>query len=261
MINPSYSEKFENRHNAPDEAQIKAMLNVVKARSVDELIGQTVPGAIRLKKTLNLPGARSEHEFLQDFKKQVSKNKIYKSFIGTGYYNCITPGVILRNVLENPGWYTAYTPYQAEIAQGRMEALINFQTMVMDLTQMEIANASLLDEATAAAEALHLLHASRKPEKKNAHKFFVDQNTFPQVVDLLKTRSAPIGVELVAGDVSQLDLTDPHLFAIYIQNPDNNGAVKDYSAFIASAHEKNVFVVMGSDLMSLLLMRSPGEMG
>src|SRR5579871_3993404 len=163
MINPSYSEKFESRHNAPDEAQIKAMLEVVRAKSVDDLIAQTVPAAIRLKKPLNLPPAKSEFEFLNDFKKQAGKNKIFQSFIGTGYYNCITPGVILRNVLENPGWYTAYTPYQAAIAQ-----------------------ASLLDEATAAAEALHLLHASRKAEKKNAHKFFVDKNTFPQVIDLLK---------------------------------------------------------------------------
>jgi glycine dehydrogenase len=260
-IDPSYSEKFESRHNAPDAAQVEAMLKTVKAKSVDELISQTVPANIRLKKPLNLPAAQSEYEFLNNFKKTVSKNKIYKSYIGTGYYNCITPGVILRNILENPGWYTAYTPYQAEIAQGRMEALINFQTMVMDLTGMEIANASLLDEATAAAEALHLLHASKKAEKKNAHQFFVDQNTFPQVIDLLKTRSAPIGVEVVIGDVTKLDITDGNLFAIYIQNPDNNGAIKDYTSFIESAHEKNVFVVMGTDLMSLILMKSPGEMG
>ncbi|MBS1951155.1 MAG: Glycine dehydrogenase [decarboxylating] (glycine cleavage system P protein) [Cytophagales bacterium] len=261
MIDPTYSEKFENRHNAPDEKQIGEMLKVIKAKSVDDLINQTVPAAIRLKKPLNLPAAQSEYDFLNEFKKIVSKNKIYKSYIGTGYYNCITPGVILRNILENPGWYTAYTPYQAEIAQGRMEALINFQTLVMDLTGMEIANASLLDEATAAAEALHLLHASRKPEKKNAHKFFVDQNVFPQVIDLLKTRSTPLGIELVIGDVTKLDITDTNLFAVYIQNPDNNGAVKDHSAFIAAAHERNIFMVVGTDLMSLVLMKSPGEMG
>jgi glycine dehydrogenase len=260
-INPTYSEKFESRHNAPDAKQIAEMLKVVKAKSVDELIDQTVPSNIRLKKPLNLPAAQSEYEFLNNFKKTVSKNKIYKSYIGTGYYNCITPTVILRNILENPGWYTAYTPYQAEIAQGRMEALINYQTMIIDLTGMEIANASLLDEATAAAEALHLLHASKKSSKKNSHKFFVDENTFPQVIDLLKTRSAPIGVELVVGDVSKLDITDANLFAVYIQNPNNNGEIKDYSAFIESAHEKDVYVVMGTDLMSLVLMKSPGEMG
>lgn len=261
MIDPTYSEKFESRHNAPDAHQIAEMLKVVKAKSLDDLIDQTVPGNIRLKKPLNLPKAQSEYEFLNSFKKTVSKNRIFKSYIGTGYYNCITPTVILRNILENPGWYTAYTPYQAEIAQGRMEALINYQTMVMDLTGMEIANASLLDEATAAAEALHLLEASKKPSKKSAQKFFVDENTFPQVIDLLRTRSAPIGVELVVGDVSTLDITDANLFAVYVQNPNNNGEVRDYSAFIESAHEKDVFVVMGTDLMSLVLMKSPGEMG
>ncbi|MFM8913256.1 MAG: glycine dehydrogenase, partial [Flammeovirgaceae bacterium] len=261
MIDPTYSEKFESRHNAPDAQQIAEMLKVVKAISVDELIDQTVPSNIRLKKPLNLPRAQSEYEFLNTFKKTMSKNKIFKSYIGSGYYNCITPTVILRNILENPGWYTAYTPYQAEIAQGRMEALINYQTMVMDLTGMEIANASLLDEATAAAEALHLLDASKKASKKNAHKFFVDENAFPQVIDLLRTRSAPIGVELVVGDITKLDITDTNLFAVYVQNPNNNGEVKDYTAFIESAHEKDLFVVMGSDLMSLVLMKSPGEMG
>jgi glycine dehydrogenase len=261
QLDPTYSEKFESRHNAPDAAQIAEMLKVVKAKSVDELIDQTVPTGIRLKKPLNLPKAQSEYEFLNEFKKLVSKNKIYKSYIGTGYYNCITPGVILRNILENPGWYTAYTPYQAEIAQGRMEALINYQTMVMDLTGMEIANASLLDEATAAAEALHLLHASKKSSKKESHKFFVDENTFPQVIDLLKTRSAPIGVELIVGDVSKADITDANLFGVYIQNPNNNGEIKDYTSFIEAAHEKELFVVMGADLMSLLLVKSPGEMG
>ncbi|NOS56834.1 MAG: aminomethyl-transferring glycine dehydrogenase [Cyclobacteriaceae bacterium] len=261
MIDPTYSEKFESRHNAPNANQIAEMLKVVKAKSVDEVIDQTVPANIRLKKALNLPAAQSEFEFLNEFKKMVSKNKIYKSYIGTGYYNCITPGVILRNILENPGWYTAYTPYQAEIAQGRMEALINYQTMVIDLTGMEIANASLLDEATAAAEALHLLYASKKSSKKDAHKFFVDEHTFPQVIDLLKTRANPIGVDLVVGDLSKLDITEANLFGIYIQNPNNNGEVKDYTSLIESAHEKEVFVVMGADLMSLLLVKSPGEMG
>ncbi len=261
MIDPTYSEKFESRHNAPSVSQITEMLKVVKAKSVNEVIDQTVPANIRLKKALNLPAAQSEFEFLNEFKKMISKNKIYKSYIGTGYYNCITPGVILRNILENPGWYTAYTPYQAEIAQGRMEALINYQTMVIELTGMEIANASLLDEATSAAEALHLLYASKKSSKKDAHKFFVDENTFPQVIDLLKTRANPIGVNLVVGDLSKLDITEANLFGIYIQNPNNNGEIKDYTSLIESAHEKEVFVVIGADLMSLLLVKSPGEMG
>ena len=260
-IDPHYSEKFESRHIGPDSVHIAEMLKAVKASSVDELIAQTVPATIRLREALNLPEAKSEFEFLRQFRKMMSKNKIFKSFIGTGYYNTITPGVILRNILENPGWYTAYTPYQAEIAQGRLEALINFQTLIIDLTQLEIANASLLDEATAAAEAMHVLYASRKGAKKNAAKFFVDKNVFPQTIDLLKTRSAPIGIELIIGDIEKLDITDPALFAVYIQNPNNNGAIKDYTAFVDSAHEKEVFVIMGTDLMSLVLMKSPGEMG
>lgn len=260
-IDSTYSEKFEGRHIGPDARQTAEMLTVVKAASVDELIAQTVPANIRLKRPLALPPAQSEFEFLKSFKALASKNKVFKSFIGTGYYNTITPGVILRNILENPGWYTAYTPYQAEIAQGRLEALINYQTMVIDLTGMQIANASLLDEATAAAEALHLMYASRKASKKNANKFFVDQNSFPQTIDLLKTRSAPIGVDLVVGDINSVDITDPELFAVFIQNPNSDGAIKDYAAFNASAHEKDVFVVMAADILSLALMKSPGEMG
>lgn len=260
-IDPHYSESFATRHLGPNDHQIKEMLVVVKAGSVDELIAQTVPANIRLKSPLNLPPAKSEFEFLKHFKKIASKNKLFKSYIGSGYYNTITPGVILRNIMENPGWYTAYTPYQAEIAQGRLEALINYQTMVIDLTQLPIANASLLDEGTAAAEAMHLLHASRKGAKKDAHRFFVDRNVFPQTIDLLKTRSAPLGIDLLVGDIDKLDITDSGLFGVYVQNPDNNGAVRDYSAFVASAHEKEVFVVMGTDLLSLVLMKSPGEMG
>lgn len=260
-IDPHYSESFASRHLGPNDHQIKEMLAVVKAGSVDELIAQTVPANIRLKSPLNLPRAKSEFEFLKHFKKIASKNKLFKSYIGSGYYNTITPGVILRNIMENPGWYTAYTPYQAEIAQGRLEALINYQTMVIDLTQLPIANASLLDEGTAAAEAMHLLHASRKGAKKDAHRFFVDRNVFPQTIDLLKTRSAPLGIDLIVGDIDKLDITDSGLFGVYVQNPDNNGAVRDYSAFVASAHEKEVFVVMGTDLLSLVLMKSPGEMG
>lgn len=260
-IDSQYTEKFESRHIGPAAHEAEEMLKVVKAKSLDELISQTIPANIRLKKPLNLPPAQSEFEFLKSFRKLASKNKIFKSFIGTGYYNTITPGVILRNILENPGWYTAYTPYQAEIAQGRLEALINYQTMVIDLTGMQIANASLLDEATAAAEAMHLFYASRKGSKKNAHKFFADQNTFPQTLDVLKLRSAPIGVELIVGDLQKLNVSDPELFGAFIQNPGNNGAIKDHSAFVSAAHEKEVFVVMATDLMSCLLMKSPGEMG
>ncbi len=260
-IDSHYEEKFESRHIGPDGPQTEEMLKAINAASLGELIDQTIPAAIRLKKPLNLPPAQSEFDFLNTFKKLAAKNKIYKSFIGTGYYNTITPGVILRNIFENPGWYTAYTPYQAEIAQGRLEALINYQTMIIDLTGLPIANASLLDEATAAAEAMHLFFASRKASKKNAAKFFVDENAFPQTIDVLKTRSVPIGVELVIGNVKNADLTDENLFGIYLQNPDNNGAIFDYTPLIAAAHEKDIFTIVAADLMSLLLMKSPGEMG
>ena len=254
-------EKFEFRHIGPNAAQIAEMLRTIKAGSVDELIDQTIPAAIRLKSPLDLPPALSEPEFLTAFSQKVQKNQIFSSYIGTGYYNCHTPGVIQRNILENPGWYTAYTPYQAEISQGRLEALINFQTVVIDLTSMPIANASLLDEATAAAEAMHLLLASAKGSKSKANKFFVDRNTFPQTIDVLKTRSAPIGIQLEFGDVANLDMSDPDLFGIYLQNPDNNGAVHDHTELISRAHAHDVYIAMGVDLMSLLLMHSPGEMG
>ena len=260
-IDSQYTEKFQSRHIGPDEQQVAEMLKTIKAASVDELINQTVPAKIRLKKPLELPPAQSEFDFIQNFRHVAQKNRVYKSFIGAGYYNTITPPVILRNILENPGWYTAYTPYQAEIAQGRLEALINYQTMVIDLTGMEIANASLLDEATAAAEAMHLFHAARKAGRKGANKFFVDQNVFPQTIDVLKTRSAPIGVELIIGAIADVDFSSNEIFAVMVQNPDNNGAVKDYSAFIKSAHANDVFVVMAADIMSLLLLKSPGEMG
>ncbi|HEX5167583.1 MAG TPA: aminomethyl-transferring glycine dehydrogenase [Cyclobacteriaceae bacterium] len=256
-----YVEKFESRHIGPDAEQVQEMLKVVKAASVDELIDQTIPAAIRLKHSLNLPEAQSEATFLKNFKSLASKNKIFKSFIGTGYYDCITPAVILRNILENPGWYTAYTPYQAEIAQGRLEALVNFQTLIIDLTGLPIANASLLDEATAAAEAMHLFYSSRAASKKNANIFFVDQNTFPQTIDVLRTRSKPLGIKLQIGDVRTLATNDEHVFAAYIQNPDNNGAIRDLTPLISSIHEKGIFVAVGVDLMSLLLIKSPGEMG
>ncbi|HET9486532.1 MAG TPA: aminomethyl-transferring glycine dehydrogenase [Chryseosolibacter sp.] len=260
-INSHYAEKFESRHIGPDARQIHEMLKTVKASSVEELIDQTIPSKIRLKKALDLPPPQSEFQFINNFRTLAAQNKAFKSFIGTGYYNTITPPVILRNILENPGWYTAYTPYQAEIAQGRLEALINYQTMVIDLTGMEIANASLLDEATAAAEAMHLFYASRKGSKKNANKFLVDENVFPQTIDVLRTRSTPIGVELVVANISGIDVSDPDLFAVMVQNPDNNGMVKDYSDFIKAAHDKDIAVVMAADIMSLLLIKSPGEMG
>lgn len=254
-------DRFESRHNGPDEDQIKEMLKNIGAQSLDELIDQTIPKRIQLKKELNLPRAKDEATFLKDFKKLAKENKSFKSYIGMGYYNCILPPVIQRNILENPGWYTAYTPYQAEISQGRLEALINYQTMVMELTGMEIVNASLLDEGTAAAEAMTMLSDLRKSEKKNAHKFFVDQNTFPQTLDVLKTRALPLGIELEVGELSKIDFEDPALYGFLIQNPDGNGAIHDYSDLINKAHEKNISVAVAADILSLTLMTSPGEMG
>ncbi|MDH5476462.1 MAG: aminomethyl-transferring glycine dehydrogenase [Cyclobacteriaceae bacterium] len=261
-INVHTIEKFENRHNGSTKAETQEMLEKVKVNSINELIDQTIPASIQLEQPLNLPKAKSEFEFLSDFKKIASKNSVFTSYIGMGYYNTITPGVIQRNILENPGWYTAYTPYQAEIAQGRLEALINFQTMVIDLTGMEIANASLLDEGTAAAEAMSMFYGARKGAKKKvAHKLFVDINTFPQTIDVLKTRSLPMGIELVIDEITNLDIEDPELYAVMVQYPDNNGQVTDFSEFIKEAHRNDIFVCFAADLMSLALLTPPGEMG
>ncbi|MBC6366499.1 aminomethyl-transferring glycine dehydrogenase [Algoriphagus sp. AK58] len=261
QINLSNAVKFESRHNGPTEAEIAEMLEKIGASSLEELINQTVPTSIQLERPLNLPAAQLESEFLKNFKKLASKNKVFKSYIGMGYYDTIVPGVVLRNVLENPGWYTAYTPYQAEIAQGRLEALINFQTVVMELTGMELANASLLDEGTAAAEAMTMLHAVKPREKKNANKYFVDEKVFPQTKALLVTRAEPIGIELVFGPLSALDLTDPELYGVMFQYPNADGEVTDYSAIVAAAKDNKVLTAFASDLLALTLLTPPGEMG
>ena len=255
------TQRFEDRHNGPDQQEISEMLKVIGAPSLDVLIEETVPAGIRMKKPLNLPLPKSEFQFLKDLRHIAAQNKMFKSYIGMGYYNTIVPGVIQRNILENPGWYTAYTPYQAEIAQGRLEALINFQTMVMDLTGMEIANASLLDEATAAAEAMFMFAGQRKKEKKAANTFFVDENTFPQTIDVLKTRSVPVGIQLEIGKLAELDITREDLYGVLVQYPAGDGKAIDYKAFIESAHENNVFVTVAADLMSLAILTPPGEMG
>jgi len=255
-------EPFANRHIGPSEADIKQMLQQSDAQSVSQLIGETIPEKIRLDKPLDLPPALAEDEYLENIRSIASKNKIFRSFIGMGYYETTTPNVILRNVLENPGWYTAYTPYQAEIAQGRLEALINFQTAVSDLTGMEIANASLLDEGTAAAEAASMLYGRRKGKKrKSAHTFFVSNNCHPQTISVLKNRLEPLDIKLTIGAVSDLDVTDPELFGILLQYPGTDGTVKDYTPLIASARENDVYVTVAADLLSLTLLKAPGEMG
>lgn len=261
QINLNTAVKFESRHNGPTEAEIAAMLEKIGASSLTELINQTVPESIQLERPLQLPAAQLESEFLKNFKKLASKNKVFNSFIGLGYYDTLVPGVILRNVLENPGWYTAYTPYQAEIAQGRLEALINFQTVVIELTGMELANASLLDEGTAAAEAMTMLHAVKSREKKNANTYFVDEKVFPQTKALLITRAEPIGIKLVFGPLSSLDLTDPELYGAMFQYPNVDGEVVDYTALVASAKENKVLTAFASDLLALTLLTPPGEMG
>lgn len=254
-------ERFENRHNGPDDQQIQLMLKKINADSLEALVDQTIPKSIQLKRDLNLPKARTEAQFLKDFKLLAQKNQQLKSYIGMGYYGCITPGVIQRNIFENPGWYTAYTPYQAEIAQGRLEALINYQTMVKDLTGMEIVNASLLDEGTAAGEAMTMLFDLKAPSKKKAYRFFVDKNTFPQTIDVLKTRAYPLGIDLLIQDLSELDLSDESLYGILLQYPDGNGAIHQYDGLILEAKEKDIMVAMAADILSLTLLKAPGELG
>lgn len=254
-------DRFEFRHNGPNNEQQAAMLSTIGVSTLDELIDKTVPENIRIRNPLNLPEALNEHQFLKEFKQIASKNKVYRSFIGMGYYETALPTVIQRNILENPAWYSAYTPYQAEIAQGRLEMLINFQTMIMDLTGMEIANASLLDEGTAAAEAMSMFLGFRKGAKKQAMKFFVDENVHPQTIDVIQTRATPIGVDLIIGSADRLDVTDAGYFGILIQNPDTFGNVRDLTAVIDAAHENDVLVAVASDLLALTLMKSPGAMG
>lgn len=257
-LNINYKEDFKDRHIAPNSADTDAMLSTIGVGSLDELIEQTVPQQIRLKQPLNLPAAKSEKAYLESLKQTASLNKVFKSYIGQGYYDTITPAVILRNVMENPGWYTQYTPYQAEIAQGRLQALLNFQTMVIDLTGMEIANASLLDEGTAAAEAMFMQYSLRK--NQSAKKFFVSELVFPQTIDILKTRANPFGIELVIGNHESVDLADGFFGAI-VQYPAGNGEVFDYTAFASLAHENNVKLTVVADLLSLTLLTPPGEWG
>ncbi|TDO19680.1 aminomethyl-transferring glycine dehydrogenase [Pedobacter duraquae] len=257
-LNINYKEDFKDRHIAPNGDDTEAMLHTLGLNSVDELIGQTVPEKIRLKQPLNLPAAKSEKDYLASLKQTASLNKVFKSYIGQGYYDTITPGVILRNVMENPGWYTQYTPYQAEIAQGRLQALLNFQTMVIDLTGMEIANASLLDEGTAAAEAMFMQYSLRKDQQ--AKKYFVSELIFPQTIDILKTRANPFGIELVIGNHEEVDLTS-EFFGAIIQYPAGNGQVFDYTGFAQKAHTQNVKVTVIADLLSLTLLTPPGEWG
>jgi len=238
------------------------MLHKINAPSLDALIDQTVPAAIRLKQPLNLPEGMSEYAYQRHLRGIAAKNKLYKSYIGLGYYDTILPAVIQRNILENPGWYTAYTPYQAEIAQGRLEALLNFQTMIVDLTGMEIANASLLDEATAAAEAMTMLHGlrSREAAEQGKDSFFVSHECYPQTIELLKTRAKPLGIELVIGDFKTVTLNEK-LYGALLQYPTADGAVHDYADFVTRAKAHGMTVAVAADILSLVLLTPPGEWG
>ena len=252
---------FVNRHVGLSQEEQKLMLDYVDCPDLKTLINQTVPDAIRNPKELDLPHALTEVDFIDQFKSMMSNNKLASNFIGMGYYDCITPKVILRNIMENPGWYTAYTPYQAEIAQGRLEALINYQTMVIDLTGMEVANASLLDEGTAAAEAIAMLYNKRPKSKKQANTLLLDQEIFPQTLSVIQTRAEAIGITIKSCDIHHADVTDQDVFAVMVQYPNNSGAVIDHSHMLSATKEHEVTSIFVADLMSLALLRSPGSIG
>ncbi len=253
---------FVHRHIGPRGKDLEKMLKKIGVSSVDQLIDETIPSAIRLKKPLAVEGGMSEYQYINHLKALGSKNKLFRNFIGMGYYGTITPSVILRNVLENPGWYTAYTPYQAEISQGRLEALLNYQTMISDLTGMEIANASLLDEGTASAEAMIMFFNSRSRDqvKAGSNRFFVSEKTFPQTIDVLKNRSKSLNIELVIGNYEQINLAEG-FFGALVQYPDERGNICCYEKFVNKAHENQVNVVVAADLLSLALLTPPGEWG
>jgi glycine dehydrogenase len=255
-------DRFVDRHIGPRATEITEMLQKIGVNSADELINQTIPQHIRLKSELRIDNAISEIEFLAKIKKIASANQIFRTYIGLGYYNNYTPAVIQRNILENPAWYTSYTPYQAEISQGRLEAMLNFQTMVSELTALPMANASLLDEATAVAEAMLMAFHIRSKEqvKAGANKYFVDKNVFPQTIDVLKTRAIPLGIDIVFGHYQEIQL-DNSFFGVLVQFPNALGEVSDYKDFVSKAKAVNAFVVVATDLLSLTLLTPPGEWG
>jgi len=255
-------DKFVQRHIGPRDHEIGTMLEKVGVSSIDELIDQTVPASIRLKKPLNVEGGLTERQYFRKIHDIASKNKVYNTYIGMGYYDVITPAVILRNVLENPVWYTSYTPYQAEISQGRLEALLNFQTVVTEMTGMELANASLLDEATAAAEAMVMMFNSRSraQAKAGVNVMLADEMMWPQTKEVLITRAKPLGIELQFGDFKSLEFAD-NVFGVMVQYPNSNGNIEDYRELVEKAHERSVRVAVAADLLSLAVLTPPGEWG
>ena len=255
------SNEFIPRHIGPNDADTKLMLKKMGAESLEQLINNTVPPSIRMDHSLNIPPAMSEHEYLKHIKEISLRNKVFTNYIGQGYYDTITPSVILRNVFENPGWYTQYTPYQAEISQGRLESLLNYQTMVSDLTGLPIANASLLDEATAAAEAMTMFfNTLNKQDYIERPKFFVDAAIFPQTKDVLITRATPVGIEIIEGDYKTASI-DSTYFGAIVQYPNDKGSIEDYRDFITKVHSAGAYIAMATDLLALTLLIPPGELG
>lgn len=257
-IDLKYTDRFVDRHIGPSDEDIQQMLEALGFASLDDLVRAAIPDAIRTPKPLDLPTARTEHGLLAELGEIAAKNSIYRSYIGMGYSDTITPPVIQRNILEDPSWYTQYTPYQAEISQGRLEALLNFQTMIIDLTGLEIANASMLDEGTAAAEAMMMINRLQRRSKKKT--FFVSEACHPQTIEVVKGRAEPLGITVVVGDHEALDFGDD-VFGAVLQYPTTDGAVLDYTAFCEKAHEAGAHVVVAADLLSLALLTPPGEFG
>src|SRR5712691_6618273 len=255
---PRHPDCFVDRHIGPDTRDVVEMLEVLGKGSLDALIDATVPAGIRLKRPLDLPTGLSEHGLLQDLQQLAAKNQVFRSYLGMGYSDTVTPAVIQRNILENPGWYTQYTPYQPEISQGRLEALLNYQTMVIDLTGLPVANASLLDEATAAAEAMTMFH---NVHPSHAKAFFVARDCHPQTIEVVKTRAAPFGIQVIVGDAASFDFGRQPVFGALLQYPATDGAVNDPRAFIERAHAHGALVVMAADILALTLLAPPGELG
>lgn len=256
----SHPDKFENRHIGPSNSELEEMAQFCGFKSVNDLIDHTIPENIRMSEPLQIGDALTEVEYLNYIRSVAKKNKIYKSYIGMGYYPTITPSVIKRNILENPAWYTQYTPYQAEISQGRLEALLNYQTLVSDLTGLPISNASLLDEATAAAEAMTMFFNLRKKEKNNSKKFFVSDDIFPQTIDVLKTRAKHLGIELVIANHNEIELNNEY-YGLIVQYPSNIGEIYDFSELFSKADEYSIYKIVIADLLSLTLLTPPGEFG
>ena len=264
MATPDFlspTDTFIHRHIGPTDAEAHEMLATLGLQSLEELSKATVPADIRMRKELDLPLHRGEQAVLEEIRSIASENRVYRSLIGMGYHDCLTPGVIQRNIFENPSWYTQYTPYQAEIAQGRLEALVNFQTVVTDLTGLPLANASLLDEATAAAEAMAMCLAFSRSSGHERTEFFVSQDCHPQTIAVMQTRAEPLGMTLRIGRTQTIDFSNPQLAGILLQYPATDGYVGDYSALVTQAHAAGVLVVVATDLLALTLLRPPGEFG